>query len=498
MDYKISLLIVEDNQDDADLLLIEIKKEGILPTSKIVASKAELKQALREEWDIILLDYTLKDFNGENALMLIREKNEDVPVIMISSTITEENAVKLLVSGAQDFILKGSLSRLVPAIIREVKEYNIRKDHRKAIEKLRFSEETANALLNANTDYALLMDTKGIILQANTALAKRYGMHPDKIKGKYYFDLLPEDTKNNRLKVFRKVLNKRKIHRYEENTGGFYHDTLIYPVCKNGNQIERVAVFERDITESKTSETELIKAKEKAEISDKIKTAFLANISHEVRTPLNVIIGLSELIKDQDVSAEEREEFFSLIKTNSEKLINLIDDILDLSKIEAGETSIRTAPVEVKKMLQELVFIYANDQEIKKDKPRLEVKLNIKNCHEDQMVYTDPIRIWQILTSITGNAVKFTQEGYVEVGCNVKDDHIVFHVKDTGIGIPEGQKNSIYDRFRQVDSSITREHGGAGIGLTITRSLVKLLKGKIWFESTYRKGSTFYVELPLK
>ncbi len=249
-----------------------------------------------------------------------------------------------------------------------------------------------------------------------------------------------------------------------------------------------------DITKVKETEQELKKAKEHAEESDRLKSAFLANMSHEIRTPLNSIIGFSELLDDADFEAEQKKVFIHQIISNGNNLLNIISDIMDISKMESGEITIRKSKVDVKQFLDEIrsMHIFKLDEK----KLLFEIECLYSETNADIFVLADKERLQQIINNLISNALKFTSEGYIRIGCRQTDEMVEFHVKDTGIGIPPDYHHKVFDRFRQVEASYTRKFGGNGLGLAISKNLVELMGGKIWVESEMGKGSTFYFTLP--
>ncbi|MDP2890024.1 MAG: PAS domain S-box protein [Bacteroidota bacterium] len=259
--------------------------------------------------------------------------------------------------------------------------------------------------------------------------------------------------------------------------------------------ITNYIAIKEDISIRKQMEADLIIAKDKAEESDRLKSAFLANMSHEIRTPLNSIIGFSELLDDADFEVDQKKEFVHHIISNGNNLLNIISDIMDISKMESGEITIRKSKVDVMQFLDEIrsMHIYKVEQK------NLRLDLDCLHAESNQavLVNADKERLQQIFNNMISNALKFTSEGYIQIGCRLIGEMVEFHVKDTGIGIPADYHHKVFDRFRQVEASYTRKFGGNGLGLAISKNLVELMGGKIWVESEHGNGSTFYFTLPL-
>jgi Signal transduction histidine kinase len=245
---------------------------------------------------------------------------------------------------------------------------------------------------------------------------------------------------------------------------------------------------------------DLIAAKEKAEQSDKLKSAFLANFSHEIRTPMNAIMGFSYLLKEDDRTEEERKEFIGLILSNSNHLLNLINEIIDISRIEAGELILDLKLTNLNQVISEIVTQY-NDQKALINKSQIKLQLSPEIKNSNISFKTDQIKLRQILVNLLENALKFTEEGFIEFGFKLEqyegEDFVVVYVKDTGIGINEEAKSFIFERFRKVENAgADKLYRGAGLGLAISKRLVELMGGKIWVESELNKGSVFYFTLP--
>jgi len=245
--------------------------------------------------------------------------------------------------------------------------------------------------------------------------------------------------------------------------------------------------------ERKKAEQELNEALTRAKESDRLKSAFLANMSHEIRTPLNSIIGFSDLLLDPVFESEQKKEFAEMINASGNGLLAIINDIMDISKIEAGLVQLRKSLFSV----QQLTGDIRNEYSFKVRDKGIELRLDPLNPKDEIFIESDENRLRQILVNFVGNAIKFTQNGFIEIGIRTKDNTLQIHVKDTGIGIPEEFHEKIFDRFRQVESAETRTYGGNGLGLAISKSLAELLGGEIRLESQKGIGSTFYLTIPL-
>lgn len=248
----------------------------------------------------------------------------------------------------------------------------------------------------------------------------------------------------------------------------------------------------QDITERKEFEANLIIAKERAEESDRLKLAFLANMSHEIRTPMNGILGFAELLKEPGLTGETEQEYINIIEKAGARMLNIINDIIDISKIEAGLINVNIKETDINEKI-EFVYIFF--------KPQVEEKgmqLFFKNTlsAKEATIRTDNEKFYSILTNLVKNAIKYSQEGTIEFGYLKKGETLEFYVTDTGIGIPKERQIAIFERFIQADITDKMALQGAGLGLSIAKAYVEMLGGKIWVESEEGIGSTFYFTLP--
>lgn len=242
-------------------------------------------------------------------------------------------------------------------------------------------------------------------------------------------------------------------------------------------------------------EEQLMAAKEKAEESDRLKTAFLANMSHEIRTPMNAILGFSQLLSIPSLPDEKRNQYISIINTKGNSLVKLINDIIDASKVEAGQLTLAFSNFKVNNLLRQLKQFYEKEK-VFQQREALEIRLILPKRSNSIMIYSDIGRIEQVITNLMDNALKFTEKGFVELGYTVDEKSIVFFVTDSGIGIDSTKQQLIFDRFRQVEGELARIKGGTGLGLSISKGIIEMLGGKIWVESSLGKGAKFFFSLP--
>ncbi|MDO9138191.1 MAG: ATP-binding protein, partial [Lutibacter sp.] len=264
---------------------------------------------------------------------------------------------------------------------------------------------------------------------------------------------------------------------------------------KKGN-VKYLLGISEDITAKKEIEKQLITAKERAEQSDRLKSAFLANMSHEIRTPMNGILGFADLLKEPNLSGEKQQKYIDIIQKSGIRMLNIINDIVDISKIEAGLMQVDLKDSDINEQVEFIYTFFKPEVEAK----GLQFVIKKSLSTNEAIVKTDREKLYAILTNLIKNAIKFTNEGFIEFGYQlIKDNGIAnleFYVKDTGIGISKDKQEAIFERFIQADISNLMVLQGTGLGLAITKAYVEILGGKIWVESEEGIGSTFYFTIP--
>jgi len=274
--------------------------------------------------------------------------------------------------------------------------------------------------------------------------------------------------------------------------GSIHYISLnLFPVETKNHEFLGLGASFLDITHLKGVEAELIAARDAAEVSNRSKSFFLANMSHEIRTPIGIIMGFVDILNSTSLSEEEKKHNMAIIKRNCRQLLNIIDDILDISKVEAGQIKIRKEFINTTELVQDLKSIL----KLKVEDKNIEIDVKISG-KVPSIFFSDNTRLRQIILNICGNAIKFTKEGSVSIDCFFKENRIFFKVTDTGLGIEDTEVDKLFKPFSQVDSSNTREFGGTGLGLALSRKLARALGGDVALETTaLHKGSTFLINV---
>ncbi len=422
------------------------------------------------------------------------------------STLLREEIDHLLRSGESSHRGKESYERFIPGTghlhienytfpIKSDKGYRIGQISRDITEQKEFERNVLlyrDIYLN-NEDGIAILDVNGCYSEINPAHTEILGYKPEELAGKSPAIFLGDKLFAEIFKVYDyQSAFEGELTAKRKNGREIFIDFILFQVVSDNIPVCIVSVI-RDITDRKKAEKEIIEARWAAEEADSLKTAFLSNMSHEIRTPMNAILGFSGLLENENIPLEKRKKYVEYINKNGENLLHLIDDIIDISKIESNQIKIRKSTCNLHDIVED---IYASMAKVMSREGKSRVRL-VKNYADSAIwTFTDGHRLRQIMVNLIHNAIKFTDEGYIEVGYHVQGREILFYVKDTGIGIPAELKDSIFERFRKLENVKKKLYGGAGLGLAISRQLINLLGGKIWVESDIGKGTTFYFSLP--
>lgn len=311
-------------------------------------------------------------------------------------------------------------------------------------------------------------------------------------------DFFPGESKTRINEALDEAINNNKpydliLEFYTAKGRHLWVHTLGKPEMFKGRCIRLWGVIQ-DITARKEAEIQLEKAKEKAEESDRLKTAFIANISHEIRTPMNGIMGFANLLKEPGLEGSKQEEFIEIIHQSGNRMLNIINELIDIAKIESGQMEVKEEETSVNDLVDGLCDFFSPEAGSK----GLTLKTSKPEHQPNDTLFSDPDKLDQILKNLIKNAIKYTDAGTIEFGYKPADSEFLFFVSDTGLGIDPEVKEKIFERFRQADITISRQFEGAGLGLSISKAYVEMLGGKIWLESEREKGSTFLFTVPNK
>lgn len=348
-----------------------------------------------------------------------------------------------------------------------------------------------------NSDVEIVINTPdGSIDYCSPALCRRLGYSHDEIKTLHIWDI-EESIKEEDVSMLWEQLKKAKVNKGEGvqigKDGTKFEINYAADYVKIGNK-ELSCASIQDITEIKKREAILENAKRKAEESDRLKSIFMANISHEIRTPMNGILGFADLLQRDDLSFEKCQQYAKIISGCGNNLMQLLNDILDISRIEAGEVELKKEDFCINKVVEELYNLY--EPQSKENGKEISLQMHKSLRDDEAVIYSDKRYLNQILTNLLSNALKFTKKGEILIGYNAKQNGLEFFVKDSGEGIAPELINKIFEPFRQGEEVLARRHHGTGLGLTIAKNYAELLGGYLRVESELGKGTVFYLNLP--
>lgn len=347
-------------------------------------------------------------------------------------------------------------------------------------------------------------NTEGKVVYANGRITEICGYSPGEYSGRIINLLNPENNSHDNVRLIFNTLSKGdtwqgEYHNWKKNGQRYWEKSFIAPLKNRSGKITHFAYIIEDISKRRHIEKVLVEAKEIAEESNKLKTAFLTNMSHEIRIPMNAIIGFTEMLTEKDYTEEEKSKFIELVLENSRKLLSTIDDVIDIAKIEAGQMNISTQRCSANKILFDNLYIFRQMSE-KLGKSHLNFRA-IQHIPDQNLLFiSDPQRINQVISNLMSNALKYTQEGSIDLGYRLtnfrESQFLEFYVNDTGMGIPTHQAEKIFNSYKQIENKERNGYGGSGLGLAISRNIARLMGGDIILESETGKGSTFRFMIP--
>jgi PAS domain S-box-containing protein len=374
------------------------------------------------------------------------------------------------------------------------------------------AETPYRVIIEEMNEGAVVLSADGVVLYCNGRFAELVSIAPEQITGSWFYQIFPENDIQKCNDLLQAGLNGKTsgelTYVKDENTPPVHlhlsfsslPPELLGDVCVMATDISELKQKEEELRRShETLEqqviertAELIISKEKAEESNQLKSAFLANMSHEIRTPMNGILGFAALLKEPHLTGEEQHEFIEIIEKSGTRMLNIINNIVDISKIESGLMEVNRTSTNINDQMEYVYTFFKPETE--KKKLQLLLKANLSGAQA--IVTTDREKIIAILTNLVKNAIKYTIDGVIEIGCDKKGETLEFYVKDTGIGIPVNRQVAVFERFIQADITDIHAFQGAGLGLSIAKAYTELLGGHIWLNSEEGKGSTFYFSIP--
>jgi len=495
---KIKILIIEDNKFDTELIVRELKKNKFdFEYINVYAFEDVKREILENAPDIIFSDYQLQSFTGIDVLNFRNRHIPFTPFIKITGTLDEEKAVEIIKAGADDYILKQNLSRLGPAVISAMEKMYLNRQKNYAEKKLKESEEKFSKIFHFSPVPTCIINYEsGLIMDVNESFVDFCKYNESELIGHYIFDF---DFFS--LAVYENIIKKALTDEYvfknyelevaTKDTDKKYLLTNFVKITLD--DIKYLVIKFVDITPQKSIERELNYAKERAEEMNKLKTTFLTNLSHEFRTPLNGILGFSDMLSNE-IADKEHKSYVDAIRTSGQRLLDTFNDLIDLSVIESGKIVMRKEAVNLVNKTERIFNQFRNS--LRKD---LDLQLEIKS--ENLICYIDLEGYEKVVYKLLDNAIKFTHKGFVKLVLDkvIKEGHqyIYISVKDSGIGISPEDLEIVFDRFRQSSEGIRRNYEGTGIGLSIAKKFVELLGGAITVTSRIGEGSEFTVEIPV-
>ncbi len=506
---ELHIVMLEDNALDAELNMIQLDMlEEYQCHVKLLQDKQDYLKEITAapKPDLILCDYNLPSYNGMEALKDLNELKLNIPFIFVTGTMHEEIAADAIKAGAWDYVVKDRLFRL-PLAIKGV--LNLKQEKDIASEADKKSHRLIKGI-DETTVQVVVLDKDYIIEYVNFNFLKVNGFKLNEVLGLSLPKIFSKHIVHNKEAIDKALeehlMFKGQVKITRENGDEYWDHMVATPIFNDDNTFEGFTIVADTITKQKELEENLKKSldelqtvndqlensKQKAEESDKLKTAFLANLSHEIRTPMNGILGFAELLKDQDLSQQEIGYYVNIIEQSGKRMLNIINDLVNISKIEANQIVIDNQNTNINEVLDEVCDFFL---------PQATQKGITLSCEKhpkliEREILIDKIKLQQILSNLVNNALKFTKEGYIHLQITFENSFIIFIIKDTGTGIPPGKEDIIFERFRQADESHLKETEGSGLGLSIAKSFIEKMGGEIWVKSEYGKGSEFFVKLP--
>ncbi len=492
-DKQATVLLIEDERGDAELIRIQLHEPGTEAFAvQIVDSLAAARQLIDEglQPDIVLLDLNLPDSNGLQTVDRCRALTE-APIVVMTGHDDDALAAAALGAGAQDYLVKGKFDR--DALSRAVRNAIVR---RRLELKIGRDERTLAAAIEAMDDAFVLYDSDDRLVFCNDKYRSIYAASADLIvPGASFEQIVRKGAERGQ---YAEAIGRVDAWVAERMAAHLQSNSTLTQQLDSGRWLRIVErkTADNHIVGFRVDVTELMLDKQAAEAANVAKSRFLATMSHELRTPMNGILGMAQLLLMPTLDDKDREDYARTILNSGQTLLTLLNDILDLSKVEAGKLELESVAFAPDQLLRETLALFAETARGKG------LRLEAIWQGAAQHYLGDAHRLRQMLSNLIGNALKFTAQGEVHVTARAVEKSgqaavLEFAVSDTGIGIPEDKLALLFQPFSQADSSTTRQYGGTGLGLSIVRSLARLMGGDVGVESTLGKGSRFWFRVSL-
>ncbi|MEG3640812.1 hybrid sensor histidine kinase/response regulator [Magnetococcus sp. PR-3] len=516
-DFHYHILVVDDTSANRFTLKAVLAKLEHAIVLEADSGEQALVVTIEQKVDLILLDIQMPGMDGFETARLLKmsESTREIPIIFITAVYKSESFAKQGYQvGAVDYLTKPiDENLLLNRIWHYTRLFQREKSLQRTLDELHQKDQAlqyANKRLEHTllertveldraTDAIISANAFGDIIFWNHGAERMFDYDKEEILKSPLTRLIPHHLHARFTKNFQEVISDGELKSPDSifEFTGLRANGQSFPIeisisFFGGEEHQFFSAVVRDVSQRKAIEAQLRQAKQASESANRAKSTFLATMSHEIRTPLNTILGMGQLLEETELS-EMQQWCVNILGNSGKTLLTLINDILDLSKIEEGQLSLEYTSFDLPKLLSETLELFAYTA--------LEKGIELRHRFDDtlpQWVMGDPTRLRQVLLNLLGNAVKFTKQGHVQFSVRVQKDHtLYFAILDTGPGIPEERQQEIFCPFTQADSSTTRKHGGSGLGLTICRRLIELMKGQIQLTSELNKGSTFSFYLRL-
>jgi PAS domain S-box-containing protein len=490
----LKILMVEDNEDDRALEERELRKAGISYQLLCVDKREHFIEQLKHfKADLILCDYSLPQFNALDALEICREISPEIPVIVVTGTLTDEMAVECLKKGAIDYVIKERIVRLPYAISRALEHRRMNLQRATDEERIRQSEKLLRVVTGVLPALLVYLSRDLHVQFCNRIYEKWFSVSNEQVLGLPLEQAFNQEISDQWILHLPRLVEGEAVQFEASISTGLEKRVVslaVKPDMDPRGQARGFVCLMTDISSQKNYEEELLAAKVQADAANEAKSQFLANMSHEMRTPLSAMMGFAELLMTPEQEDEDRQDWLGRIVKNCERLRKMIDEILDLSKIEAGKLEVIRSKVAVPEVINQVrstLFPLALEK-------RLDLVFEVSG-EIPGVIESDAVKLRHIFLNIIGNAIKFSDRGPVTVVAQMSTDgKLQFDVKDLGPGLTPQQSEHLFEPFSQVDSSMTRKAGGTGLGLALARRYARALGGDVQLtQSKPGKGSTFTI-----